>query len=313
MHTRARAAHRVYHRFKNDIGESKADEMRKQKELQQRLEQERVRMSVREQDAEKRLEQQKAQLRQREEEERKRLEVEEKKLKDELDKKRSELSEKRRERLETLGHSDAPRLQTLRKPKASGRRAPTPGNARLGASIDTTMDAPGRNDAGAAGAAPPASLTSAASQPALPNRRNTVTKPPATIIRPGAGQAAQMAGIAQAALAAGSLKRGGGVARAGGAAGGASAARGGAAAATGAPGAGGRGGGGAGRGGAAAGGSSAESFAKPAGAGSAEPFAAKSATTVTVATSSNAAVDANEAAIKAELAKVEAARRSEVR
>jgi hypothetical protein len=134
---------------------------------EQRLEAEQSRMSVRETAVTKKADDQRAALRRREQvfnvsvrssvhsralcaqEEKARLDAEEKKLADELSKKRTgtracrrcvfsfgqsleivyatELDKKRRDRLETIGHSDAPRLNTIRKPKAAGRRAPTPG------------------------------------------------------------------------------------------------------------------------------------------------------------------------------------------
>jgi hypothetical protein len=174
--------------------------------LDRQLADEQRRIADREAAATARLNEQRDALRKREADERAKFAQAEQIVTNKMKEQRDALAAKKRERLETLGHSDAPRLQSLRKPKMGGRRAPTPG-VRPGAKLDTHVDAPSSREA-ADDASPPAAAAAATSAPS--------GGAPRGVIKPGGMPGNQGALAAAAASMAGSLRRGGGAAGGGG-------------------------------------------------------------------------------------------------
>jgi hypothetical protein len=173
--------------------------------LDRQMADEQRRIAEREAAATARLNEQRDALRKREADERAKFAQAEQVVTNKMKEQRDALAAKKRERLETLGHSDAPRLQSLRKPKMGGRRAPTPG-VRPGAKLDTHADAPSTREA-AADATPTAAPTTATS-----SGGGGGVGVPRGIIKPGGMPGNQGALAAAAASMAGSLKRGGGAA-----------------------------------------------------------------------------------------------------
>jgi hypothetical protein len=182
----------VFHRFKHaprgaTASSALADDAAA---LERQVADEQRRLAALEAAANQKLAEQREALRQRDADEKAKFAQAELLVSSKIQEQRDALAVKKRERLQTLGHSDAPRLHTLRKPKMGGRRAPTPG-VRPGEKLQTHTDAPStREDA-----------TSDAAASASPAR---------AVAKPGGLAAANQGALAAAAASMVSLKRTGG-------------------------------------------------------------------------------------------------------